>query len=149
MIVNVASVAALHGPPYLGAYAATKAALAALTQSLRAELAPDNVHLMVVYPGYTETEIYSRERRLGGARRPRGRYASADHVARRIVAGIEAQRNELVLSPEGRALTLLKRLVPRAADVAMRRVAAKLREPTEVVDVQTQVADHRLVPEPR
>lgn len=149
VIVNVASVAALHGVPYLGAYAASKAALVALTQSLRAELAADGIRLLIAYPGYTETEIYARERRLGGARRPRGGYASADRVARAIVRGIERGRHELVLSGGGRALAALKRLAPPLADVVMRRVAVNLSEPVEVTHVETQAADHRPVPEPR
>lgn len=135
VVVNVASVAALHGPPYLGAYAATKAGLAALTQSLRAELASDHIRLMLVYPGYTETEIFQRERQLGGARRPIQPYAKPERVARAIVRGIEGGRHELVLSPEGRALAFLKRFVPAAADLVMRRVATALRLPIEVKHV--------------
>ncbi len=55
LIVNVASVAALHGVPYLAAYSASKAALAGLAQSLRAELHESGIRLLTVYPGYTRT----------------------------------------------------------------------------------------------
>jgi short-subunit dehydrogenase len=43
LIINVASVAAIHGVPYLGAYSASKAALVALSQSL--------ISIMIVNPG--------------------------------------------------------------------------------------------------
>jgi hypothetical protein len=45
---------------------------------------------------------------------------------------VEKGRKELVLSAEGRALKWVRRLVPAAADKAMERIAARLREPQEV-----------------
>jgi len=127
LIVNVASVAALHGAPYLAAYAASKAALAAVGQSLRAELAAAGVGILTVYPGYTRTPLFARERRVGGARRPRRGYAPADGVARAIVRAIERDRRELVLSLEGKALAALRGIVPRLIDAVMMRIAAALR----------------------
>jgi len=127
LIVNVASVAALHGAPYLAAYAATKAALAVLGQSLRAELAAAGVGILTVYPGYTRTPLFARETRVGGARRPRSRYAPADRVARAIVRAIERDRRELVLSAEGTVLAVLRGIAPRLIDACMRRIAVALR----------------------
>ena len=75
LVVNIASLAAKHGVPYLGAYSASKAALAAFSQSLRAELADAGISVLVVYPGYTETEFFLKERNVGGAHRPPGPYA--------------------------------------------------------------------------
>src|SRR5207237_7605686 len=39
-------------------YAASKAAFAAITDSLRRELLPKGVHVIAVYPGATESEFY-------------------------------------------------------------------------------------------
>jgi short-subunit dehydrogenase len=127
MIANVGSVAGLHGVPYLGAYGASKAALAALGQSLRAELADGGIHVLNVYPGYTRTRIFDREKRLGGARRPAGRYAPPDRVARAIVHAIHKEKTELVLSPSGRILALV-RTSPRLTDRAMARLAGHLKD---------------------
>ena len=66
LVVNIASVAAKHGVPYLGAYSASKAALAAMSQSLRAELAGSGVSVMVAYPGYTQTDFFATEKLVGG-----------------------------------------------------------------------------------
>jgi len=77
------------GVPYLAAYCASKAALVVLSQSLRAELHGSGVRVMLVYPGYTESEIFEREKRVGGARRPSGKYAPAAEVAEAIARGIE------------------------------------------------------------
>jgi short-subunit dehydrogenase len=127
LIVNVATVAALHGAPYLAAYSASKAALVALSQSLRAELDGSGVRVMLVYPGYTETEIFEREKKVGGAHRPPGRYASAPDVAERIVRAIESGARDLILTPQGRALNVLRGAVPVVVDRAMRRIARELR----------------------
>ncbi|MGH7676691.1 MAG: SDR family NAD(P)-dependent oxidoreductase, partial [Gemmatimonadales bacterium] len=129
LIVNVASVAALHGVPYLAAYAASKAALAVAGQSLRAELATVGVGVLTVYPGYTRTPLFACETRVGGARRPRRGYAAADRVAAAIVRAIERDRRELVLSLEGQLLAALRRLAPRVIDAGMTRIAAALRVP--------------------
>lgn len=58
-VVNVSSVAALVSPPFMAAYAASKAALSAYTRSLRQELAPDAFHVGLVMPGPVETPMIS------------------------------------------------------------------------------------------
>jgi len=133
LIVNITSIAAKHGVPYLAAYSASKAALAALSQSLRAELAQDGISLMIVYPGYTETDFFSKEKKVGGAVRPSKPYAPPEKVARAIVRAIEREKRDVVLSSEGRALAFIEKIFPRLVEAAMRRIAVKLRDPKEAV----------------
>lgn len=127
LIVNVSSVAGLHGVPYLAAYGASKAALSALAQSLRAELHGSGIRLLTVYPGYTRTPLFRHERMLGGARRPRRGYAEPAEVARAIVDAMEGNGDEVVLSSQGRALSVLRGLFPGLVQRAMRYVAVQLR----------------------
>lgn len=56
-IVNVSSRGSFRGEPTKPAYGASKAALNAMTQSLAKQLAPHNIYLGVVAPGFTETEM--------------------------------------------------------------------------------------------
>ncbi|GMN10279.1 3-oxoacyl-[acyl-carrier-protein] reductase [Croceitalea sp. MTPC9] len=56
-IVNVSSRGAFRGEPTKPAYGASKAALNSMTQSLAKKLAPNNIYLGVVAPGFTETEM--------------------------------------------------------------------------------------------
>lgn len=128
LIVNVASIAALHGVPYLSGYGAAKAAQVALSQSLRSELHGTGVHVMVVCPGYTDTNLFESEKNVGGARRPAGRYQSADAVAASIVKAIERGRNDLVLTAEGKLLNLTRSLWPSLVDLVFNRMAARLQE---------------------
>ena len=61
-VVVVGSLAGRLAGPMLGAYAASKAALATTTQVLRAELAPRGVPVVLVEPGVTASPIWDRAR---------------------------------------------------------------------------------------
>ncbi len=56
-IVNICSVAGLVGIPVIASYAASKAALHSLTQSIRGELAKKGTLVVGVYPGPIDTEM--------------------------------------------------------------------------------------------
>ncbi|MCO5578751.1 hypothetical protein L7F22_032596 [Adiantum nelumboides] len=56
-IVNVASIVAWAPTPWAGAYCASKAAVQALTHSLRVELRPFNIHVMLVCPGSVKSNL--------------------------------------------------------------------------------------------
>jgi meso-butanediol dehydrogenase / (S,S)-butanediol dehydrogenase / diacetyl reductase len=95
-IVSVASVAALRAATEMGGYAATKAGLAMLTQSLAVDHAHEGLRANVVCPGWTMTEMADAEMAAFGSERglavqqaynlvtalvPQRRPASADEVA--------------------------------------------------------------------
>lgn len=56
-VVNVASIAGLHPQPNMGVYCVTKAAVIMLTQVLAVELAPDNIQVNALAPGYVKTRF--------------------------------------------------------------------------------------------
>ncbi len=62
-IVNVGSISGRTPLPIAGPYAASKAALASLTESLRMELAPFEVLVSYIEPGSHRTPIWERSRR--------------------------------------------------------------------------------------
>ncbi len=145
-IVNIASIAAQHGVPYLGAYGAGKAALAVLSQSLRAELSGRGLSVVVVYPGYTQTEFFAKEKHVGGGCRPAGPYEPSHSVAKKIIRGIEKNKKEIVLTTEGKALSMVRGLLPGFIDRAMERIANKLKDPEEDSDEQAKITDYRAFP---
>lgn len=63
-IINVASLAGSVGYPYCSAYAASKAALIAFSQSIRVELAPFGIDVVSVEPGFHRTPIIASKARL-------------------------------------------------------------------------------------
>lgn len=89
-IVNVSSRGAFRGEPTKPAYGASKAALNAMSQSLAKVLAPHNIYVGVVAPGFTDTEMgaktltpIERERLL--AESPFKRMAKPEEVAHAIL----------------------------------------------------------------
>ena len=86
-IVNISSRGAFRGEANAPAYAAAKAGLNALGQSLAKAVAPQRVYVYGVAPGWIETDMAAPH--LHGPRRmeiladqPLGRVATADEVAR-------------------------------------------------------------------
>ena len=59
-IINLGSVVAMMPETFNGAYAATKAYVLSLTQSLNAEVSPLGIQVQAVLPGATRTEIWER-----------------------------------------------------------------------------------------
>ena len=89
-IVNVSSRGAFRGEPHAPDYGASKAGHNALSQSMAKALAPHNIFVYVVAPGYVATDMSSAQ--LAGPegdaiRResPLGRVASPEEVARTVV----------------------------------------------------------------
>ena len=82
-IVNVSSRAAFRGEPGAPAYAASKAGLNALSQSLAKALAPRGVYVFVVAPGWVSTARVARatQDKTVLADQPLGRVATPGEVA--------------------------------------------------------------------
>lgn len=58
-VVNISSRGAFRGEPKAPAYGASKAGLNAMSQSLAQQLAPHNIFVAVVAPGFVETDMAS------------------------------------------------------------------------------------------
>lgn len=59
-IINVSSIGGRVSAPFLGAYSASKFAVEALSDSLRQELEPFGVQVIVLEPGPIQTEIWNK-----------------------------------------------------------------------------------------
>ena len=59
-IVNIGSIGGKMATPFLGPYSASKFAMEALTDSLRQELRPWDIHVAIVEPGSIATPIWDK-----------------------------------------------------------------------------------------
>jgi short-subunit dehydrogenase len=121
-IVNVSSIAGHISPPYMGMYAATKHALAAISDALRNEIASDGIGVTTVYPGLTETAF--TENMLQEVEAPRippvVRFVPAEAVARRIYQAIRWNLRDVYVAPEDIAAILSDAFLPAISDQVMR-----------------------------
>ena len=95
-IVNVSSRGAFRGEPEQPAYGASKAGLNAMSQSLAQSLAPHNIFVGVVAPGFVETDLAKDI--LEG---PGGKAIRQQSPLKRVARPEEVSRAILFLASEG------------------------------------------------
>jgi len=110
-ICNVSSVTAFWPVPGNATYAAGKAYVLSLSESMHVELEGTGVHVSAVCPGFTRTEIFER----GGvdvSAVPSPMWLDAHDVARAAVDGVES--NDAVVTPGSlwQAMRMASRLTP-------------------------------------
>jgi cyclic-di-GMP-binding biofilm dispersal mediator protein len=93
VIVNVSGVVAERAVAGMAAYSASKAALRFHGMALRTELRRRGIRVIDARPGHTETGLATRPIAGSAPRFPTGH--APDDVARRIVAAIEADEDDL------------------------------------------------------
>ncbi len=122
------SVAGYLTPPGSVAYAVSKHAVRSLADGLRAELAGAGVAVVLLSPGFVDSEI----RKVDNAGRLRPDFRDdvppwlrmpADRAARIIVRAIARRRREVVVTGHGKALVFLARHFPRTTAVLTARLA--------------------------
>ncbi len=116
-LIYVSSVVGLRALPYLGGYAAAKAALDRLVESLRVELRGSGVAITLVRPGTTSTGF--AQHRLGSGheqRRISARAATPEQVALAILRAARREPRVVYISWADRARVLLSLLAPGLAD---------------------------------
>ena len=120
-VVNVSSVAGRVARPRVGAYSASKAALALWTDSLRGEEAEHGVHVGLVLPGFVATEGFPQEQ-MRASPATRWMVSTPERVADAIVDAGPGGRPERTV-PRGYAAFPLLRLV---APALVRRVSSRM-----------------------
>lgn len=116
----------------VSAYAMSKAALGALAAALRGEVRVAGVAVVLVSPGFVDSEIRQVDNRGAhhpGAPDPAPRWlvVPAPKAARAIVRGIARRRREVVVTAHGKAVVWLARHFPGVLAFALERGAYRSR----------------------
>jgi NAD(P)-dependent dehydrogenase (short-subunit alcohol dehydrogenase family) len=126
LVVVVSSVAGYSPLVARTGYAASKHALHGFYDSLRTELAPRGVDVMIACPSFVATRIDRNA--LGGDGQPVrhaqvivGRALSAEEAAGQVLVGAERGQRLLLIGRTARAAWQLNRLAPRLYELIMAR----------------------------
>lgn len=133
--VNIASLAGLVHAPRMSAYNATKAAVVALSETLRFELAPDRIDVSVACPSFFRTNLAESLRapddqtvRMTHRLVTKARLGS-EEIAERIFRGVERGDFHVLTHSEGKVAWALKRLVPFSVYAGAAGFVAKRLDP--------------------
>ncbi len=129
-VVNIGSLAAKTAARWMGAYAATKHAVAAFSQQLRLEVGPEGLHVLLVCPGPLARDnprLYPLEgvgqvpdaaKKAGGGARLR--LIQPEWLAGQILRACERRYPELVVPWKARVLFAISQLFPALGDKILR-----------------------------
>jgi len=131
-IVNIGSLSGKSASRYVGAYAATKFALAAYTQQLRLELQPQGVHVLLVSPGpIARDDAADRYADQLEGLPPRAAKPGAgvrispvrpEKLSQAILTACRRRQPELIYPPLARLFIAAIHLFPRLGDWLVRKM---------------------------
>ena len=120
-IVGVSSIAGYRGLPGRSGYSASKFALNGWLEAVRTELMDEDVNVMWVCPGFTQSNI--RNAALNAQSKAQGEsplneasLMSAELCAQHILKAIEKKKRTLVLTFRGKQTIFLNKFFPSWAD---------------------------------
>lgn len=118
-IVNTASISGLVPTSLMAAYSASKHAVVAFSETLRAEAESDGIHVSVICPGIIDTPMaHTTELRGGGSEGVLGKLPSppfpVEEAVKQILAGVAKRRGIIVIPKEANALWRAYRKSPEA-----------------------------------
>lgn len=120
-IVGISSICGITPLPGRTGYVASKHAMNGFLESLRLEHNTDDLHVMLVHPGFTSSNI--RNVALNNLGEPQietpldeEKLMPAERVAREVVKGIVYRKKNITLTTEGRLITWIYRHMPNLAD---------------------------------
>ena len=120
-IIGISSINGHRGTPARTAYTASKYAMEGFFEALRTEVMKKGVHVMVVSPGFTGTNIRNVALNKDGisqgeSPRDEGKMMTPDAVARKILRGLKKKKRDMILTTQGKLVVFLNKWFPRWMD---------------------------------
>jgi NAD(P)-dependent dehydrogenase (short-subunit alcohol dehydrogenase family) len=131
-IVNTASLAGLVHGPAMASYAATKAGVVAISETLHFELGPWGIDVSVICPAFFRTNLHSSFEGKDEAMQEAGTKLitraskSADDIAAEVVKGIDKKKQVILTDTFGRLSWYAKRYVRPVYDRAVMKESLRL-----------------------
>lgn len=120
-LVGISSIAGFKGLPGRTGYSASKFAMQGFMESVRTENMKRGLHVLVVCPGFTRSEIREKAFLANGEQQgvsPRNEQKMMDPecVAKKTINAVLKKRRLLILTLEGKFIIALQRLFPTMLD---------------------------------
>lgn len=129
-VVGISSIAGKKGLPGRTGYSASKFALEGFLETLRIENLKKDLHVLVVCPGFTASEIRISSLSADGSAqgespREENKMMSAQTVANEIAEAVKHRKRDLVLTFNGRLTVWLNKFFPAFMDKLVYKHMAK------------------------
>ncbi len=129
-IVGISSINGWRGTPARTAYTASKYAMQGFYEALRTEVMKKDVHVLVVCPGFTGTNIRNQALAADGnvqgeSPRDENKMMTSEEVANRTYQAMKKRKRDLVLTSQGKLAVFLNKWMPGRMDKIVYNVMAK------------------------
>jgi short-subunit dehydrogenase len=120
-IVGVSSISGFMGLPGRTGYSASKFAMHGFLETLRVEHLKQNLHVMIVAPGFTasnirKTALNATGNIQGESPREEHKMMTPEEVAKHIYSGVVKRKRTVVLTLQGKLAVFLRKFVPSFID---------------------------------
>jgi len=120
-LVGVSSIAGFQGLPGRSGYSASKFAMQGFLESIRLENMKNQLQVLIACPGFTASNIRkvaldAEGLPTGESGRVEANMMSSDEVATEILNAIINRKREIILTSQGKLLSLLTKFVPGFVD---------------------------------
>ncbi len=120
-IIGISSINGYRGTPARTAYTASKYAMNGFFESLRTEVMKKGVHVLVVAPGFTSSNIRNTALTADGSSqgespRDESKMMTSEEVATRILEAATRRKRDLVLTTQGKLAVFLNKWIPGILD---------------------------------
>ena len=129
-LIGISSVAGFHGLPGRTGYSASKFAIHGFLETIRIENLKKGLHVMIIAPGFTTTEIRKHALNADGEEQGEsplneGKLTSPEFVAGWVLKGIRKKKRNKLLTLDGKLTALFQRIVPEYVDRAYYKVMSR------------------------
>lgn len=116
-IVGISSINGHRGTPARSAYTASKYAMEGFFEALRTEVMYKGVHVLVVSPGFTGTNIRNAAlnkegKEQGESPLDEGKMMTSEQVAEKVLYGVRKKKRDIVLTTQGKLVVFLNKWLP-------------------------------------
>lgn len=129
-VISVSSINGYRGTPARTAYTASKYAMNGFMEALRTEVMHRGVHVLVVAPGFTASNIRNAALTASGAvqgesPRDESKMMTSEEVAAAMLKATLKRKRDLVLTSKGKLAVFLNKWMPGRMDKIVYNVMAK------------------------